>query len=207
MPEAIAAIVLAGGQSSRMGQDKALLPVQGTTLLGQTCAIAVQCAAPVLVVTPFLDRYRAIVPAPCQLVQEQPRGPEGLFQGPAVGLVQGLQAVTQEWVLVLACDLPHLQVAGLQRWQAQIATVTTAIALLPHTEQGWEPLCGFYRRGCLPSLQAFVGAGGRSLQRWLNTQTVQAIAFADQPHERDQEHAMLFNCNTPADLAQVRSQI
>ncbi len=202
---AIAALILAGGQSSRMGRDKALLPIHGIPLLRQTCDIAAQCAAPVVVVTPFPDRYRTIVPPACDLHREQPLGAAGLFQGPAVGLAQGLRVVPTEWVLVLACDLPYLRVDCLRRWQTQLALAPTPIALLPRTAQGWEPLCGFYRRECLPALEEFIHGGGRSLQRWLETQPVQAIAFSAHPVEREQEQAMLFNCNTPADLAQVRS--
>ncbi|MBD0362845.1 MAG: NTP transferase domain-containing protein, partial [Coleofasciculus sp. C3-bin4] len=47
----LSAIVLAGGQSSRMGRDKALITLQGVPLLRQVCEVALNCASPVYVVT------------------------------------------------------------------------------------------------------------------------------------------------------------
>ncbi|MEO1299934.1 MAG: molybdenum cofactor guanylyltransferase, partial [Cyanobacteria bacterium J06636_16] len=94
-----------------------------------------------------------------------------------------------------ACDLPALRSEVLQQWQQSLPDVPpNAIAYLPRTTKGWEPLCGFYRYTSLPSLQTHVAAGRRSFQKWLNQQTVQAIP--------DVSPVMLINCNTPEDWAQ-----
>lgn len=68
-----------------------------------------------------------------------------------------------------------------------------AIAALAHHAKGWEPLCGFYRRRCLPQLLEFINQGGRSFQQWLKQHSVQVLPVL--------EPEMLFNCNTPEDLA------
>jgi len=187
----LSAIVLAGGRSSRMGQDKALLPIQGVPLLCLVYSIAESCADPVYVVTPWPERYQKLLPATCQFIQEMPRN-----HGPLVGFAQGLAQVQTDWVLLLACDLPRLRVEVLQEWIAELNSAGKAFALLPRHAKGWEPLCGFYRRSCLPALIDFINHGGRSFQQWLAQHPVQLLPLS----EDDQ---MLFNCNTPTDLDAV----
>lgn len=202
-------IVLAGGLSSRMGQDKALIQVQGIPLLRRTCQLALQCASEVVVVTPWPERYCDLLPSGCKLVQETSLltkdGGEPIPHGPLVGFAQGLAQVQTDWVLLLACDLPRLRVEVLQNWVKAIAKAETvqdhqwsdenssaAIAFLPRQAKGWEPLCGFYRCRCLPALTDFVEQGGRSFQAWLAQHPVQELGLPDKQ--------MLFNCNTPHDL-------
>jgi molybdopterin-guanine dinucleotide biosynthesis protein A len=187
----LTAIVLAGGKSSRMGEDKALICIQGTPLLQQVCHIAQGCADTVYIVTPWPERYQHLVLPNCQFVPEI-SSPD--TQGPLVGFAQGLTQVQTDWVLLLACDLPKLRVEVLQNWAQTLDNLAEdAIASLVQHTKGWEPLCGFYRRRCLPQLLEFISHGGRSFQQWLQQHQVAVFSLP----ERD----MLFNCNTPEDLA------
>lgn len=189
----LTAIVLAGGLSSRMGQDKALILIEGIPLLHRVCEVALQCASTVYVVTPWPKRYQGVLPPNCHLVQEQMLPVDVQPHGPLAGFAQGLAQVKTDWVLLLACDLPQLQALELQNWAAQLSQVPEeAIAFLPKQAKGWEPLCGFYRQRCLPALDAFIQEGGRSFQRWLEKNCVAEVAIADP--------TVLFNCNTPQDL-------
>lgn len=195
MSLSLAAIVLAGGRSSRMGRDKALIPVQGVPLLQRVCLVALECTSSVFVVTPWIDRYRAIVPSACHLIQETPRSDDALPQGPLVGFAQALAQVQADWVLLLACDLPRLDAAILQAALPELSTLKTEIALLPKTEECWEPLCGFYRSTCLTSLNAAISWGERSFQGWLAQESVRELPVANTN--------LFFNCNTPADLQRL----
>jgi molybdopterin-guanine dinucleotide biosynthesis protein A len=112
----LSAIVLAGGQSSRMGRDKALITLQGVPLLRQVCEVALNCASPVYVVTSWPERYQDILPDACRVIQEVPLPGETEPHGPLVAFAQGLAHVETDWVLLLACDLPQLQVKVLQGW-------------------------------------------------------------------------------------------
>ena len=189
-------IVLAGGQSSRMGRDKALIPIQGVPLLRRVCEVALNCTSEVYVITPWPERYQDILPDACRVVREVPLPGETQSQGPLVGFAQGLAQVETDWILLLACDLPQLQVKVLQQWATRLENVSNdAIALLPRQPKGWEPLCGFYRRQCLPMLTSFINEGGRSFQHWLTQHPVQELPVTDSQ--------ILFNCNTPADLELV----
>jgi len=190
----LSAIVLAGGKSSRMGQDKALIPIEGVPLLQQVCGIAQSCADSVYIITPWPERYQGLLLPSCQFIREVPLSGESIAHGPLVGFAQGLAKVQTEWVLLLACDLPRLRVEVLQDWVNRLDRVgDNAIAALAHHPKGWEPLCGFYRRRCLPQLLEFINQGGRSFQQWLRQYPVEVLPLA--------EPEMLFNCNTPEDLA------
>jgi molybdenum cofactor guanylyltransferase len=218
----LSVIILAGGHSRRMGQDKALLALpNGQPLLGQTLHIAQQLPAEaVVVVTPWPHRYQSIVPPQVQLIQEQHELPlAGLLAGlprlpagPLGGFVQGWTTLTSQWCLLLACDMPYLQSAPLQQWWAWLATQTPALqplaSLVPSsmalTNQKadithWEPLCGFYHRNALPALIHYLQGldpqqpAQFSFQAWLKTLPI--LAYQALPPR------LLFNCNTPEDWA------
>jgi molybdenum cofactor guanylyltransferase len=191
-----AAIILAGGQSSRMGKDKAFIEIDGVPLLQKICIIASECTSQVYVITPSPQKYRAIIPQNCQIVQEVVLEGENSPHGPLVGFAQALTHVESEWILLLACDLPRLTSSEIKQWSSCLETTSQdAIALLPHSPKGWEPLCGFYRRRCLSLLNNFINRGGRSFQQWLASHFVQELLVSDSK--------ILFNCNTPDDLRQI----
>jgi molybdopterin-guanine dinucleotide biosynthesis protein A len=192
----ITTIVLAGGKSSRLGRDKALINVNDIPLLRKICLLASECTSEVHVITSWPERYLSIIPSHCQLIQEVLLAGEIHPHGPLVGFAQGLSKVKTEWVLLLACDLPCLTASVIRRWINSLDGVGEGIkAVLPRQNQRWEPVCGFYRRSCLPSLDQFVQQGGRAFQPWLQTLPVQELIVEDS--------RVLFNCNTPADWQQV----
>jgi molybdenum cofactor guanylyltransferase len=208
----IAAIALAGGQSSRMGQDKALLPVDGVPLLQKICEASQQAGATeIFIVTAWQERYKALkFPAETTFVRD--RAGQGPLFGFALGLAEvNLAAMPPEWVLLLACDLPNLDGATLQTWVDQLSNLPKrAIAFLPRhvaanaensrrnpRSPEWEPLCGFYRSSSLKSLEEFIETGGSSFQRWLAQSDVEMIP--------DVDPKILFNCHTPVDLLKVKN--
>ncbi|HIK17131.1 MAG TPA: molybdenum cofactor guanylyltransferase [Leptolyngbyaceae cyanobacterium M33_DOE_097] len=192
----LSAIVLAGGQSRRMGSDKALLSVAGQPLLRYVCEQALVCVSQVWVVTPWGDRYRDLLPPGCEIVDEE-HGSGWQGGGPLLGFAQGLSSVTTGWVLLLACDLPNIRGETLKRWAKQRETMSPAISLLPRGSKGWEPLCGFYQTGCRVSLEAAIARGCRSFHAWLMDEAVQELLLESGDREQ------LLNCNTPEDWASL----
>ncbi|MEM7064368.1 MAG: molybdenum cofactor guanylyltransferase [Cyanobacteria bacterium P01_B01_bin.77] len=199
------ALILAGGQSRRMGRDKALLPLPITytdqpTLLERTCSIAQSCGSRTYVLTPWPERYGWAQTSTVTWLREPKSG-----AGPLVALERGWEMImddsrrqgeeSPDWLLVLACDLPALNAATLETWCQSVVTASgDAIALLPRQNNHWEPLCGFYHRRCLPSLHSAIQNNIRSFQRWLTNETVIPLSLPD-------SH-MLRNCNTPAEWQQ-----
>ncbi|GAP95008.1 molybdenum cofactor guanylyltransferase [Leptolyngbya sp. NIES-2104] len=181
----LSAIILAGGKSSRMGQDKALIEIDGVPLLKRTYDAAKHCTDSIYVVTSWRDRYESILSDVNWIDESAPRSP-------IIAFTEAFQQVSTEWVLLLACDMPRLNGETLQELTAQLGESSIVVA---RSEEGWEPLCGFYRRDCLPSLQNYLASGKRSFQDWLNSENVQELELSDRQ--------ILFNCNTPTDLEQV----
>jgi molybdenum cofactor guanylyltransferase len=195
----VTAIILAGGESTRMGQDKALLNLGASTLLAHVCLVASECTAQTYVISPWIEKYQSFLPHNCQPVKEQLvlNAPSNT---PLIGFVQALELVKTEWVLLLACDLPHLSSSQVKQWLFALTTVfPTEIACLPRSVKGWEPLCGFYRRACLSSLKQYLSEGGRSFQSWLVQHEVRELVLSDR--------RSLFNCNTPQDWAVINRNL
>ncbi len=190
MNNALTTIVLAGGHSTRMGQDKALLILNGEPLLQRTTDLVGPLSQAVLVVTGWPERYQNIVATDCRWVLDRRN------EGPLVGFAEGLTTVETDWVLLLSCDLPNLDAVTIAGWIENLDAIPAGtIAYLPQSEKGWEPLCGFYRSNCRNALQQFIDQGERSFQRWLQTQAVAILPVGDR--------RIFDNCNTPEDWQRV----
>lgn len=200
----ISAMILAGGLSSRMGQDKALIEVEGVPLLQRVCSSAQQCTDQIYIVTPWIERYQpllhkefAATTTTIRFLHER-RVTGEITHSPLTGFLQGLEQLPiepqRDWVLLLACDLPYLDAGVFQQWVAVLPQIpATVTACLPKNPKGWwEPLCGLYRTNCQPRVAAFVDESGRSFQRWLSHESVYELPLTNS--------RMLLNCNTPADL-------
>ncbi|MFN5065400.1 MAG: molybdenum cofactor guanylyltransferase [Aphanizomenon sp.] len=190
----VTTIILAGGKSTRMGRDKALISIQGVPMLQLICTIAEACTDQIYIVTPWPERYQELLTPKSQFIREVPlsgeTGNESRTHGALVGFMQGLAAVETNWVLLLACDLPNLRLEILQNWICQLDTIPeNKIAALVQNHQIWQPLCGFYRRRCLPELREYIEGGGRSFQQWLMSYSVEILVLEDPE--------MLFNFNSP----------
>ena len=194
-----------------MGRDKAAIVIprgcangsDGVPMIRRIYDVVARCqdrdgrlADRIQIVTPWAERYRSLLPPECHFIPELQAD-----RGPLMGFRQGLVEVSSTWILLLACDLPNLATPVLQTWIDGLSSIPAqSIAYLPKQldKQGWEPLCGFYRRSCLDSLSEYTNNGERSFQGWLTNCMVTELAIADR--------RCLANCNTPADLAAVAEE-
>lgn len=179
-----AGFVLAGGASSRMGRDKALLPWYGSTLVEVVAERVFQAAGSVtLVGAP--ERYTGI-PLPA-IADLHP----GL--GPLAGIETALAATEADWNLVVACDMPAITVRFL-RELLERAERLDPDCLVPVTTSGrLQPLCAVYHRRCLEAFRAALDSGTRSM-----TDALAAVAALRHPIDSE---ALFANLNSPADLA------
>lgn len=181
-----------------MGRDKALLPLRNRPLIHHLYSAAHHCTDHVAIATPWPERYRSLLPCEARFIPEPP-APAGNPLGPLVAFAQALPHLTTDWVLLLACDLPHLSGPTLRHWASQLQQLdASTLAYLPQSPKGWEPLCGFYRRPGLATL-AIASQGHRSFQTWLATIPVQTIP--DVPPQQ------LLNCNTPEQWGTVLDSV
>ena len=147
MTDPVYAAVLAGGASSRMGHDKALLIVDGQVAVNRTGDLLDSLLDGVVVVTDSPE-VRAVCKYPC-IADRYP----GL--GPLAGIEAAL-AHFQAPVFVVACDMPRLDpslIAGLiARWRE----APTSTALAPRHAGGWEPLHAIFSPKLLPTISALL---------------------------------------------------
>ncbi|MBV5260340.1 molybdenum cofactor guanylyltransferase [Synechococcus moorigangaii CMS01] len=185
--------ILLGGKSQRMGRDKALLNLGEQTILQRTLDIAAALSDEIYLLTPWRDRYQPFLSKTVHWLDDPKQ------QGGLVALYHGLKKTNPSgWVLLLACDLPNLDQGQLDQWIEQLEDIPPEYAAaLVNQGQFYEPCCGFYRNTSQTSLQEFIDQGGRSFQKWLATVPVFPLAIANS--------AMLFNCNTPADFATLKT--
>ncbi|MEM6751799.1 MAG: molybdenum cofactor guanylyltransferase [Cyanobacteria bacterium P01_C01_bin.38] len=186
----VAALILAGGKSSRMGTDKALVNYQGKPMLQRVYQVAAECTEQVYVLTPWKERYQNILPSDCNyLIESQPG------KGPVNGLSEGLEQISADWILLLACDLPLLDVEIIQSWINKLPQIpNSTLALVPQRSEIWEPMCGFYRKDIKTELDTFLKSGKRSFQELLSSIEVEAL------NVDEKVDLMLLNCNYPGDL-------
>jgi molybdenum cofactor guanylyltransferase len=196
--DALAVIILAGGHSSRMGRDKAMIEIAGVPLIRRIYDLVAGSNKidSIYVITPWPEKYRSILPSDCHFILEQQP-----HQGPLMAFSQGLTQINVAWILLLACDLPNLSTLAIESWIDHLPLIDSqTIAYLPQNiSKGWEPLCGFYRQNCHQSAIEYINRGGRSFQNWLKLNVVTELAITDS--------RWLVNCNTPADLALISQDL
>jgi molybdopterin-guanine dinucleotide biosynthesis protein A len=150
MPEAstgsttVMGAVLAGGESRRMGRDKALLEVEGRTLLAHAVAVLEAVFEEVVVVAPLGRGYGDLG---VEVVPDTRPG-----RGPLGGMHAALDRGHGRPVFVLACDMPHVT-PQLVRWIVGSGSLGPAQVRLPRDIKGLQPLCGLYSGECLPAIE------------------------------------------------------
>jgi molybdopterin-guanine dinucleotide biosynthesis protein A len=192
-PGAVAAAVLAGGASRRMGRDKATLDVDGVALARRVTAAAAAVADPVVLVAPAGHPARALGGP----VVADPGA------GPLAALAAALAALESRHVLVLAGDHPGLRTGLLEllvaaRWQGQAVACRRAGRL--------EPLLAVYERApALAAARARLGGADRSLRGLLAALATRVVA---EPEWRplDPDGRSFVDLDDPADVERWRAR-
>lgn len=137
----VSAFILAGGKSSRMGEDKAFLQLGERSLLERALQLARSVAGDVKIVGGVAVENEAKFSKYAPVVEDiyPDRGPLG-------GIHAALAGSQAELNLFLAVDLPFID-PGFLRYLLRVAEESEAIATVPRTGRWWQPLCAVYRRG------------------------------------------------------------
>lgn len=180
-------VVLAGGKSTRMGQDKALLVVDGKPLLTQ----AIERLEPhvrELLVIGDPRKYRKLH------ADVVPDDLEGL--GPLGGIVTAMGHARRDRLIVLACDVPGVNDALIERLQR--AWSDEQDALVPRHEGQLEPLVAAYHRRCADVFLERLRTNDLSLHGALST--VRTAYLDIVPGSDGWPEGLFRNLNSPDDL-------
>ncbi len=184
----LAAAILAGGQATRMGgAPKSLLVVDGERVIDRQLTVLRALADEILIVANDAAPYASLG---LPIVADEQAG-----QGPLAGILAALTAARAERVLVVACDMPYLEVAPL----ARLADADAAFDIVVADGDRPEPLCARYGRACIAPIRRRLAAGQRKAADLLHDADVRLACIAFTASER----RFLTNVNTPTDLGQL----
>ncbi len=184
-----AAVLLAGGQSRRMGRDKALLPLPDGRLLWQRQLAVLQALGPaeLFIAGPPRDGFPPAVP--CLTDAVPGRGPLG-------GIVAALRAMRSPRLVALAVDLPFMTDSYLRTLLEKDAATTVGIIPMHPADGFYEPLVGVYPKPCLHVAEASLHSNDWSLQNFVRATGARLLA---EPI-RSEEEALFINWNHPGDV-------
>lgn len=196
----VGGLLLAGGKSSRMGKNKALLrpfAENGMNFLELGFNLLAAVADPCYVSCAMGAGYAGY---PCLEDSRYGQGPAG---GIAAGLVEA-EKLGLEGMMVLACDMPLLREMDLRKLLIHFAGAPkTALtcAYVSSATGKMQMLCAIYRARALPVIEKALESGERALKRIFAGNSVYPLYYGEAEEEN------FFNCNTPADFATVREAI
>jgi molybdenum cofactor guanylyltransferase len=191
----ISAVVLAGGKSRRMGQDKRFLDLNGQTLLQRVIETLESVFEEIVLV--------ASGPAP-ELAGLRHPVIQDLLPGCATlgGVYTGLASSRHAGVFVVACDMPFLNATVVRHL---LKAATTADVVMPRLATGLQPTHAVYKKACLPHLERMAKTGHLKLQDIVEDRTVNAqLLTEDELRGDDPQLLSFFNINTPSDLERAR---
>ena len=187
------AVVLTGGDSRRMGQDKASLLLGERSLLQHVITI-VQPLFSLVVISVRQQRSDISLLQVCD---------DPTHRGPLAGLAAGLQSAKSPWVFAVACDMPFIEQAVIERL-AQFRAGFQAV--VPMVQGHPQPLLAFYSADCLSKvLECLKGDGKHSLRELLDTLQVRYVS-EDELLKVDVTLRSFVDLDTPEDVAMVTKQ-
>jgi molybdopterin-guanine dinucleotide biosynthesis protein A len=187
----LSVVIQAGGQSSRMGQDKALMSFLGKALIERVIERTAPIADQTLITTnlPAGFRYLGL-----ELVPDEIPG-----RGALGGLYTALKAARQPLVAVVACDMPFVNADLLVKAQ-HILNNKNIDAVIPQTKHGLEPLHAVYRRAtCLAAVKSAIDADQWRMIAWHAQVHIHKISMQE-IQQFDPQGLAFWNVNTPEEF-------
>jgi molybdopterin-guanine dinucleotide biosynthesis protein A len=190
--------VQAGGGSTRFGRDKALVELQGKTMLARTTELLSSVCEGVKIVAASGKYSQSQV----GIVEDRWPG-----EGPLGGILSGLletRRIANEpvWSLIVSCDMPFLSREFLELLKEH-AFSSGAKVVVPESENGLEPLCACWRSDAAPEIQTMFDAGLRKVSEAMKRLPMEVLD--EEVWKRfDSDQRLFWNMNTPGDFEEAR---
>jgi molybdenum cofactor guanylyltransferase len=184
----VSAAIMAGGKSTRMGQDKAWIELDGEPLIARVASVLAEVADEVIVVANDA-RYESLG---LRVVRD--RYPTG---GALGGIATGVGAATHDTVLVAACDMPFLSA---DVWRLLLGHAGEADVVIPRIGGEYETLHALYTKTCVPQMARAIAENRLRVISFFDQVRVLAV---EEPELRavDPTLRAFTNVNTPEELA------
>jgi molybdenum cofactor guanylyltransferase len=188
--------ILAGGESSRMGRDKAFIELGGVPLIVRVARLMEPLVgAPTVIGRDERFAQLGLNPFP----DDQP----GL--GPLGAIATALRITAHPWNLILGCDQPFLTTEWL-RYLATRTASTSADVVLPESDGGDEPLCAVYHKRCGAVIDSAIARGVRKVTAALAGLRLERIA-RNESRPFDPDGLLFKNMNSPADYDEALARM
>lgn len=186
-------IILAGGASTRMPGDKALMEVAGRRVIDIQLEALGRIFEEILVVvnTGRLVSLSALEGGAVRVVEEPVSG-----KGPLGGILSGLMLSGSEENFVLACDMPFVNSGAVEHILRGLEGFQVAV---PRAPEGLEPLHAAYRRSCAPVIRRQLESGNLKVTEFFSKVSVREIPL-EELRRFDPAGRMLLNINSPEDM-------
>lgn len=188
----ISAVVLAGGRSTRLGQDKAFLKVNGQSLVERVIDRLAQLSEEIIIVTNDVGKYEHLE---ATVVTDVVPGKAALG-----GLHSGLRAASNRHSLVVACDMPFLNLSLLRYMQGFVGSYDVVI---PRVGEYAEALHALYAKSCLPHIERQLQSGDLQISHFFPAVRVRYVE-QEEIEIFDPDHLSFFNINSQEDLEKAR---
>jgi molybdopterin-guanine dinucleotide biosynthesis protein A len=186
--------IQAGGQSSRMGEDKALKTFLGRPLIQRVVERLSPIADEIIVTTNRPADYAFLN---LRLVSDLKPG-----RGALGGLYTAIASATHPIVAVVACDMPFAS-ATLFEAASRIMVAEEADVVIAKSEEGLEPLHALYRRDtCLPAIEAAIDADQWKVIAWFPQVKVRVLT-SEKIELLAPDNLAFWNVNTPEEFARA----
>ncbi|MFN8380310.1 MAG: molybdenum cofactor guanylyltransferase [Anaerolineales bacterium] len=193
-------VIQAGGQSSRMGEDKALKLFLGRPLIQRVIERLAPIADEMIVTTNHPTEYGFLN---LPLIPDLKPG-----RGALGGLYTAIASASHPFVAIAACDMPFASKNFFESAHKLIVK-EEADVVIARTDEGYEPLHALYRREtCLPAIAAAINADQWKVSAWLPQAKVRVLS-ADELKAFDPSGLCFWNANTPEEFieAEKRAQL
>ena len=190
----VTGVLLAGGKSQRMGQDKRLLSVGEETLYARSLSV----------LRAIFERVVVVVAQDSLLVASDAPVLRDLIPhcGSLGGLYTGLKQAGTQWVFAVACDMPFLDPDTIRHF---IGLKSEGDVVMAKLQNGFQPMHALYHRNCLPVMEQLIQAKDFTIHRLVDHHSLHARLIMPAELARlDPDERSFYNINTPDDLAAAR---
>lgn len=190
----LSVVIQAGGQSSRMGEDKALKPFLGKPLIQRVIERLTPIADEMIVTTNRPADYEFLN---LRLAPDLKPG-----RGALGGLYTAIASASHPFVAVAACDMPFASKSFFESAHRLLVT-EEADVVIAKTDEGYEPFHALYRRDtCLSAIEAAINADLWKVIAWFPQVKVRTLS-PDEIKILDPSGLCFWNVNTPDEFAQA----
>lgn len=190
MQKNITAIILAGGKSSRMQQDKGLVILNGKMMIEYILEKAKMFTDKIIIITNNETYHQFGLPCYTDVIKDS---------GPMAGIYTGLLNSTSQKNLVLSCDAPFVSEKVIEKLIAQFGDEDVLVAT--HDEK-IEPLCAIYDLNCAVYFKQWIANGELKMMKALQKLNTVSVNFTSAEMNGD----CFININTPEDLEQYQKK-